>query len=53
MLANHYDVAIQLGMYDFVTVMFGEDRMDDDRTNFIMSLIILRKEAEKMGNQPE
>ncbi|MDB2497150.1 peptidyl-prolyl cis-trans isomerase [Verrucomicrobiales bacterium] len=52
MLANHYDVAIQLGMYDFVTVMFGEDRMDDDRTNFIMSLIILRKEAEKMGINP-
>lgn len=52
LLSNHYDVAIQLGMYDFVTVMFGEDRMDDDRTNFIMSLIILRKEAEKMGINP-
>ncbi|MDF1860173.1 MAG: peptidyl-prolyl cis-trans isomerase [Verrucomicrobiales bacterium] len=51
-LSNHYDVAMRLGMYDFATVLFGEDRRDDDRTNFIMSLVILRKEAERMGIEP-
>ncbi len=51
-LASHFDVAYQLGMGDFVTVLFGENRRDADRTDFIMSLVILRREAEKMGIEP-
>lgn len=51
-LSSHYDVAFRLGMYDFATVLFGENRRDDDRTDFILSLIILRKEAQKLGIEP-
>ncbi len=51
-LSSSYDVAFRLGMYDFATVLFGENRRDQDRTDFIMSLVILRKEAEKMGIEP-
>lgn len=51
-LATHFDVALELGMYDFAMVLFGERRMDRDPTDFIMSLIILRTEAEKMGIEP-
>ncbi|MCB1206501.1 MAG: peptidyl-prolyl cis-trans isomerase [Verrucomicrobiae bacterium] len=51
-LANHFNVALELGMYDFATVLFGENRQDQDRTDFIMSLVILRREAEKLGIEP-
>jgi len=51
-LASHFDVARKLGMNDFAMVLFGENRQDRDRTDFIMSLVILRKEAERMGIQP-
>lgn len=51
-LASSYDVALQLGMYEFATVLFGQNRMDDDRTDFMMSLVVLRHEAEKMGVSP-
>ena len=51
-LANHFDVAYRLGMYDFAITLFGENRRDDDRTDFVMSLVILRKEAEKLGIEP-
>jgi len=51
-LASHFDVALELGMYDFAMVLFGENRQDRDPTDFMMSLVILRKEAEKMGIQP-
>ncbi|MBP6603804.1 MAG: SurA N-terminal domain-containing protein, partial [Verrucomicrobiales bacterium] len=51
-LASHFDVALELGMYDFAMVLFGEKRQDRDPTDFIMSLVILRKEAEKMGIVP-
>ena len=51
-LASHFDVALQLGMYDFAMVLFGEKRQDRDPTDFTMSLVILRKEAEKMGIEP-
>lgn len=51
-LASHFDVAYQLGMGEFVSVLFGENRRDADRTDFIMSLVILRREAEKMGIEP-
>ncbi|MDF1825222.1 MAG: peptidyl-prolyl cis-trans isomerase [Verrucomicrobiales bacterium] len=51
-LASSYDVAMRLGMYDFAVVLFGENRKDEDRTNFVMRTIILRKEAEKLGIVP-
>lgn len=51
-LANHFDVALRLGMYDFASVLFGEDRRDEDRTNFMLSLVILRHEAAKLGIEP-
>lgn len=51
-LANHFNVALELGMYDFATVLFGENRQDQDRTDFVMSLVILRREAEKLGIEP-
>ncbi len=51
-LASHFDVALELGMYDFAMVLFGEKRQDRDPTDFMMSLVILRKEAEKMGIVP-
>lgn len=51
-LASHYDVAFRLGMYDFATVLFGENRLDQDRTDFILSLVILRTEAAKLGIEP-
>lgn len=51
-LASHFDVALELGMYDFAMVLFGENRQDRDPTDFMMSLVILRKEAERMGIQP-
>ncbi|HRQ87502.1 MAG TPA: peptidyl-prolyl cis-trans isomerase [Bacteroidia bacterium] len=51
-LASHFDVALELGMYDFATVLFGERRMDRDPTDFAMSLVVLRKEAERLGIEP-
>lgn len=51
-LASHFDVAYQLGMGDFVSVLFGENRLDNDRTDFIMSLVVLRHEAERLGIEP-
>ncbi len=51
-LGSNFDVALRLGMYDFATVLFGENRQDRDPTDFIMSLVILRTEAEKMGIEP-
>ncbi len=51
-LANHFNVALELGLYDFATVMFGEDRLDNDRTNFVISLVVLRREAERLGIEP-
>jgi len=51
-LASSFDVALELGMYDFAMVLFQEDRMDRDPTSFVMSLIILRKEAGKLGIEP-
>jgi len=51
-LASHFDVSLELGMYDFAMVLFGENRMDRDPTDFVMSLVILRREAEKLGIEP-
>ncbi len=51
-LAGNFDMALQLGMYDFAMVLFGERRMDRDPTDFVMSLVVLRKEAERLGIEP-
>ena len=51
-LASFYDVALQMRMAEFATVLFGENRQDQDRTDFVLSLIILRAEAEKLGIEP-
>ncbi|MEM6916729.1 MAG: SurA N-terminal domain-containing protein [Verrucomicrobiota bacterium] len=51
-LASSYDVAMDLALFDFAVVLFGENRMDEDRTDFVMRLIILRKEAERLGIVP-
>jgi len=51
-LASSFDVALELGMYDFAMVLFQENRMDRDPTSFVMSLVILRREAERLGIEP-
>lgn len=51
-LATNYEVAIRLGMGDFASVLFGENRRDSDVTDFVMSLIILRTEADRLGIHP-
>ncbi|MDB4657659.1 SurA N-terminal domain-containing protein [Verrucomicrobiales bacterium] len=51
-LSNTMKVAMQFGMYEFAMDLFGRNRLDQDDTNFIMSLVILRKEAAKMGIEP-
>lgn len=51
-IAANFDVAYQMGMYDFAMVLYGENRMDRDPTEFIINLIILRQEAEKLGIEP-
>jgi len=51
-LASNYEVAIRLGMGDFASVLFGENRRDADVTDFVMSLVILRTEADRLGIQP-
>ncbi len=51
-LATNFDVAMNLGMYDFANSLFGESRKDRDPTNFLMSLIVLRNEAERLGIEP-
>lgn len=51
-LASHFNVALELGLYEFATVLFGERRMDSDRTDFVVSLVVLRHEAERLGIEP-
>ncbi|MCF6312333.1 MAG: peptidyl-prolyl cis-trans isomerase [Verrucomicrobiales bacterium] len=51
-LSNSFDVAIQLGLYDFVRSLFGEGRQDEDRTDYVLNMVILREEAKRLGVQP-
>ncbi len=51
-LASHFDLSLELGLYDFAMFLFGERRMDRDRTDFVVNLIVLRREAEKLGIEP-
>jgi len=51
-IATNFDVAMRLGMYDFASSLFNINRQDRDPTEFLMSLIVLRKEAERLGIEP-
>lgn len=51
-LASYHSVAQAIGLYDFARSLFGEQRLDQDRTNFVLSLVVLRHEAEKLGISP-
>ena len=51
-LSQFFWVANDLLWIDFSRSLFDEARQDRDTTNFVMSLIILRREAEKLGIHP-
>ncbi|NNE90217.1 MAG: hypothetical protein HKN23_01085 [Verrucomicrobiales bacterium] len=51
-LQNSFNVARDFGMEDFAMTLFGVRREDSDRTEFAESLVILRKEADRMGIKP-
>tara|TARA_R110002096_G_scaffold33146_6_gene95890 strand:+ start:155 stop:1666 length:1512 start_codon:yes stop_codon:yes gene_type:complete len=51
-LASYYDVSTMLGMGEFANVLSGVQRSDQNRFDFVLSLIILRAEAEKLGIEP-
>ena len=54
-LASHFDVALELGMYDFAVALMGEQKdgqKERDPADFITSLVVLRTEAAKMGIEP-
>ncbi len=48
-LMRTFDIAYQLGFYAFARTLFGENRQDRDRTDYAINLLILRKEAERLG----
>ena len=48
-LYNSFDVARQLMMYDFMRTLFGAQRQDSDRTDYVLNLVILREEAKRLG----
>lgn len=51
-LSQLFWVARDLMMIDFAYSLFGEERRDQDTTDFVMSLIVLRKEAERLAIEP-
>lgn len=51
-LANSYKVAMGLGLFEFASSLFGEQRQDSDITDFVLNLVILREEAKRLGVQP-
>lgn len=51
-LASHFDVALELGMYDFAVALMGEQKEERDPADFVTSLIVLRTEAGKLGIEP-
>lgn len=51
-LSNSYLVASQLGMFDFRESLFGAERKDNDRTDYVLNLVVLREEAKRLGVQP-
>ncbi len=51
-LAQFFMVARQLYLVEFSMALFGEDRLDGDPTDFVTNLIVLRREAERLGIEP-
>ncbi|NOX98774.1 MAG: hypothetical protein GXP30_03430 [Verrucomicrobia bacterium] len=51
-LQNSYSVAQRLFMFEFVGSLFGERRQDNDKTDYVINLVVLREEAKKLGIQP-
>lgn len=51
-LTQFFVVARQLYWVEFSMALFGEDRLDGDPTDFVTNLIVLRKEAERLGIEP-
>ncbi|MDF1812069.1 MAG: SurA N-terminal domain-containing protein [Verrucomicrobiales bacterium] len=51
-LARFQGLAMNLGMGEFTRTLTGIDRLDQDPTNFVMNMLVLRKAAEKLGVEP-
>ena len=51
-MAEFHRLANELFLIDFARSLFGEDRIDQDPTDFVMGLIILRREAKRLGVEP-
>ena len=51
-LANYHDLAFNLDLDDFARTLRGPTRRDADPTEFVKNLIVLRKEAKKLGIEP-
>ncbi len=51
-LQNSYSVAQRLFMFEFAGSLFGERREDNDKTDYVINLVVLREEAKKLGIQP-
>lgn len=50
-IARFQSLAFGLGMSEFADTLRG-DRLDMDPTDFVLSLLVLRKEAERLGIEP-
>lgn len=51
-LVSYSEVARNLLLIEFFGSLFGEDRLDNDPTDFVTNLIVLRHEAERLGIEP-
>ena len=51
-LARYYNLANSLGMSEFSRTLLGPNRLDQDPTNFVFNLLVMRKEAERLGIEP-
>lgn len=51
-LARFQSLALNLGMGQFVRTLTGPNRLDRDPTDFVMNMLVLRKEAERLGIEP-
>ena len=51
-LAQYSRVARELFLVEFQRSLFGVDRLDQDPTDFVTNLLVLRKEAERLQIEP-
>lgn len=51
-LVSYFEISRNLLLIEFAGSLFGEDRLDSDPTDFVTNLIILRREAERLGIEP-